>query len=172
MTRSGAPEGWDRRSAVIMARASFATIAAWIALTTLVHATGPAWLFALLDLPFAFLCHRLPERVISLFGAPMPLCSRCLGLWGGLSLSAAIAWPAVSPKALRLVLPAAGLVMLIDVITQDLGLHPIWHPTRILTGLLVSMPLGGAVGAMITREMWPVRDQRKPDANPTAPSTR
>jgi uncharacterized membrane protein len=148
-------EGWNRRAALIVARASFASIALWIALATWLHATGPAWLYRVVDLPFAFLCHRIPERVISVMGTPMPLCSRCLGLWGGLSISAAIAWPAIDPKALRWALPLAGLVMLVDVVTQDLGLHPIWHPTRLLTGLLVSVPMGGAIGALITREMSP-----------------
>lgn len=146
---------WNRRAALILARASFATIAVWIAITILLRRTGPEGLFALFDLPFAFLCHRLPERTISVWGAPMPLCSRCLGLWGGLSLSAALAWPPVSPKTLRWLLPLAGLVMLADVVTQDLGLHPIWHPARILTGLFVSVPLGGAIGAVITRDLAP-----------------
>lgn len=163
--------GWNRRAAIVVARASFASIAVWIALATLLHATGPEALYRLVDLPFAFLCHRIPERVIAIMGAPMPLCSRCLGLWGGLSLSAAIAWPAIDPKALRFVLPAAGLLMLIDVVTQDLGLHPIWHTTRLLTGLFVSVPMGGAIGALITREMSP-RRQNADDpssARPTSP---
>ena len=124
--------GWNRRAAVIVARASFASIAVWIALATVLRATGPDWLYRVVDLPFAFVCHRIPERVISVMGAPMPLCSRCLGLWGGLSIAAAIAWPAIDPRKLRWLLPLAGLVMLIDVLTQDLGLHPIWHATRLL----------------------------------------
>jgi hypothetical protein len=43
--------------------------------------------------------------------------------------------------------------MLIEVVTQDLGLHPVFHPTRLLSGLLLSVPLGGAIGAVLTREM-------------------
>lgn len=145
--------GWNRRAAMIVARASFASIAAWIAVTIVLRKTGPEPLFALFDLPFVFLCHRLPERTIWVMGAPMPLCSRCLGLWGGLSLSAALAWPAVSWRALRVLLPAAAALMVIDVVTQDLGWHPVFHPTRVLSGLLLTVPLGGAIGAMITREL-------------------
>lgn len=148
-----AGQGWNRRAALLAARGSFALIAVWIALTTLLHATGPAPLFALFDLPFHFVCHRIPERVISIGAVPTPLCSRCLGLWGGLSLSAAFAWPAISVRALRVALPVAGLLMLIEVVTQDLGIHRVYHPTRLLTGLLLAVPLGGAVGALVTREL-------------------
>lgn len=150
---SGDHGGWNRRAAVIAARGSFAAVALWIALATLLAATGPAALHAIVDLPFAFMCHRLPERTLSILGAPMPLCSRCLGLWLGMSLSAALAWPALSIKALRVVVPTAAIFMLAEVVTQDLGLHPVFHPTRLLSGLLLSVPLGGAIGAVLTREM-------------------
>ncbi|MEO6418162.1 MAG: DUF2085 domain-containing protein, partial [Polyangiaceae bacterium] len=38
---------------------------------------------SLTDAPWALFCHRLPERVLSIFGEPMPICSRCLGIFGG-----------------------------------------------------------------------------------------
>jgi uncharacterized membrane protein len=148
-----------RQTATLLAaRGSFAVIALWIALATLLAATGPEVLHAAVDLPFAFVCHRLPERVLTVAGAPMPLCSRCLGLWGGLSLSAAFAWPAFSWRALRFALPAAALLLLGELVTQDLGWHRVFHPTRLLSGLLLTAPLGGAIGRMITRE---IRGQRK-----------
>jgi uncharacterized membrane protein len=144
---------WNRRRALFAARASFGSIAVWIALTTLLRATGPVLLWAALDLPFRLLCHRIPERILSVFGTPMPLCSRCLGLWLGGSLSAVLAWPALPLRALRVVVPIALGLMALEVLTQDLGLHPVFHPTRVLSGLLVSVPLGGAIGAMVTREL-------------------
>lgn len=144
---------WNRRGTMLMARASFGAIAAWIALTTLLRATGPTLVWTAFDLPFRLLCHRIPERVLAIAGTPLPLCSRCAGLWLGASLSAALAWPALSLRTLRVVLPAALGLMAIEVVTQDLGLHPVFHPTRLLSGLLVSVPLGGAIGGMITREL-------------------
>ena len=144
---------WNRRAAVIAARGSFAAIALWITLATVLRATGPAALHAIVDLPFAFMCHRLPERTLSVLGTPLPLCSRCLGIWVGMSLSAAFAWPALPIKALRVVVPVAAALMLAEVVTQDLGLHPVFHPTRLLSGLLLSVPMGGAIGAVLTREM-------------------
>jgi len=144
---------WNRRTALFAARSSFGAIAAWIALTTLLHATGPELLWTALDLPFRLLCHRIPERVISIAGTPLPMCSRCTGLWLGASISAALAWPTLSLRTLRIVLPVALALMALEVVTQDLGLHPVFHPTRLLSGLLVSVPLGGAIGAMITKEL-------------------
>ena len=142
----------SRRAAVIAARASFASVAVAIAAATLLRSTGPALLHAMVDLPFALLCHRMPERVLTVLGQPTPLCSRCLGIWLGLSISAALAWPALPLRALRIVMLVAALFMLAEVVTQDLGLHPVFHPTRVLSGLLLSVPLGGAIGALMTRE--------------------
>ncbi len=144
---------WNRRAALILARASFGSIALWIAITTALRAAGGGLLWTAFDLPFRVLCHRIPERVISIAGTPMPLCSRCAGLWLGASLSAAIAWPVLPLRTLRIVLPVAMALLAIEVLTQDLGLHPVFHPTRLLSGLLVAVPLGGAVGGMITREL-------------------
>jgi uncharacterized membrane protein len=142
-----------RRAAGIAARASFGLIAVWIVLTTVLSRTGPAALYAALDLPFRLLCHRAPERVLAIAGAPMPVCSRCAGIWLGMSVSAAIAWPVLSMRALRIVVAIAAVLMLAEVVTQDLGLHPVFHPTRLATGLLLSVPFGGALGGIITREL-------------------
>jgi uncharacterized membrane protein len=144
---------WNRRGALVAARLSFLSIAVWVGLTTLLAAVGPRSLHALFDLPFHVLCHRIPERILSIAGAPMPICSRCAGIWIGLSLSAAIAWPRISLRALRVVFPIALFLMFAEVVTQDMGLHPVFHPTRLLTGLLVAVPFGGALGGLITREL-------------------
>jgi uncharacterized membrane protein len=148
-----APPPWNRKAASRLARVSLASIAVWIGLTTLFRATGPFELWLYFDLPFRVLCHQLPERVIHVAGAPMPLCSRCLGIWGGLSLSGALAWPVIPIKALRVVIPIGLGLMALEVLTQDLGWHPVFHPTRVLSGLLVSIPFGGALGGLIVREL-------------------
>lgn len=144
---------WNPRSAGIAARAAFGGIAVWIALTTWLRATGPVSIWLALDLPFRLLCHRIPERVIEVAGAPMPLCSRCAGIWLGMSVSAALAWPVLPVRALRVTVVVAAALMLAEVITQDLGLHPVFHPTRLLSGLLLSVPFGGALGGLIKREL-------------------
>ena len=144
---------WNRRAARITARAAFASMGVLIVLATLSHATSSRSLQAALDLPFLFVCHRLPERVLVVAGMPTPLCSRCLGLWLGLSVSATLAWPVLPTRALRYVLPIALALMIADVVTQDLGIHPVWHATRIATGLVLAIPVGGKIGSVIDREL-------------------
>jgi uncharacterized membrane protein len=132
-----------------MARVAFGSIAVWIALAMLTDAAGLLALHAALDAPWTLMCHRMPERVLSVGGVAMPLCSRCAGIWLGISLGATLAWPRLPLRVLRVVLPAAIGVLLVELVTQDLGLHPIWHSTRMLTGLAVGLPFGGAIGAVI-----------------------
>lgn len=141
------------RGAVIAARGSFAMIAVWIVLDMLLHAADLRVAHAIVDLPFALVCHRLPERVLTILDVPMPLCSRCVGLFGGLSIAAAIGWPALPLRVLRVVIPVAAGLLLVELLTQDLGLHPVFHPTRLLSGLLLSVPVGGAIGRTITRDL-------------------
>ena len=148
---------WNRRAALFAARASFGSITLWIALTTALRAVDAGLWWTAFDLPFRLLCHRIPERVLSIAGTPLPLCSRCAGIWIGASLSAAFAWAVLPLRTLRVVLPIALGLMGIEVLTQDLGLHPVFHPTRLLSGLLISVPLGGAIGGMITRELGTAR---------------
>ncbi|HEU4407013.1 MAG TPA: DUF2085 domain-containing protein [Polyangiaceae bacterium] len=138
-------------AALLAAKASFACIALGFALAMLLHDAGPLGLA--FDLPFRLLCHRLPERVLSLGGAPMPLCSRCAGLWLGLSASVVLGRPALGLGALRVVFALAMAFLLGEVALQDLGLRPLSHATRVLSGLLVSVPFGGTLGALIEREL-------------------
>ena len=98
----------------------------------------------LLDLVFLPMCHRLPERTLSLAGVSMPLCSRCAGIFAGLALGSLLLRPRVEIARWRILVAAAGALMLLDVVTQDLGLHPIWHPTRIASGLLFGYAIAAA----------------------------
>jgi uncharacterized membrane protein len=92
---------------------------------------------AALDLAFFTMCHRRPPRTLSFEGVPMPLCSRCAGIFLGVAIGAAIGRPLLSLRAWRWAFGAACVLMIADVATQDLGLHPPWHPARIATGVLV-----------------------------------
>lgn len=105
-----------------------------------------------LDALFAPMCHRLPERSLVLAGVAMPLCSRCAGIFGGVAVGAIVAWPRLSPRRYRLAITVAGAAMLADVITQDLGVHPIWHATRLATGLLFGYALSAASIRMVLRD--------------------
>lgn len=98
-----------------------------------------------LILLYARLCHQLPERTLVLGDTPMLCCSRCAGIHAGIALGALLPLPGRWLPAMRTVLMLAGLAMLLEVITQDLGWHPVYHPTRLATGLAV----GGTLAAWI-----------------------
>jgi uncharacterized membrane protein len=97
------------------------------------------------------MCHRMPERSLSLGGEVMPLCSRCLGLVEGMSLGLLVAWPALSVRALRIWLSLAFAFLFVEMTTQDLGWHPVFHPTRLLSGFLVAFPIGAVASALARR---------------------
>ena len=98
----------------------------------------------LLDLLFLPMCHRIPARTIYLGAVPMPLCSRCAGIFAGLALGALILRPRVPLARWRVLVGAAGALMVLDVVTQDLGVHPIWHVTRVASGLLFGYAIAAA----------------------------
>lgn len=89
------------------------------------------------DFVFFAMCHRRPARTLFFEGVAMPLCSRCAGIFLGVALAAAIGRPILALRLWRWLFAIACALMLADVVTQDLHIHPVWHPTRILTGVLV-----------------------------------
>lgn len=96
-------------------------------------------------------CHRMPERTLSFLGTPLPICSRCLGLFVGLGLGLAIAKPYFGLRWLRIVVSIAATLLFVELTTQDLGWHPVWHATRLLTGFACAFPIGAAIGHLATR---------------------
>lgn len=90
-----------------------------------------------LDLVFFAMCHRRAARTLVLDGIAMPLCSRCAGIFLGVAIAAILGRPILAMRTWRVLFVIACALMLTDVVTQDIGLHPVWHPTRILSGVLV-----------------------------------
>lgn len=97
---------------------------------------------------FLGFCHRLPERSLHIGGELMPLCSRCLGITAGAGLGLLLGWPYYGLRALRISVSVAAALLFVELTTQDLGWHPVFHPTRLLTGFLVAYPLGAAATAL------------------------
>jgi uncharacterized membrane protein len=139
----------------------------WARLSFILVGTMPWWLPVLeallplgligmsLELPFMFICHQLPERTIVIMGEAMPLCSRCSGIFTGLALGAITCWPRLTIQKARILLALGGLLMLADVITQDLGIHPMWHATRLLTGGILGWLGCAALMTAIIKETQP-----------------
>ncbi|MDC3979970.1 DUF2085 domain-containing protein [Polyangium jinanense] len=90
----------------------------------------------LLYLLFAPVCHLKPERTLVLAGVLMPLCSRCAGIFAGFVTAGMFPRPRWSVRACLGYGFVASVIMLVDVVTQDLGLRPLYHPARLLTGVL------------------------------------
>jgi uncharacterized membrane protein len=105
-----------------------------------------------LDASFVTMCHRMPERTLTLAGVAMPLCSRCAGVFGGVALGALVLRPQLSARAWRWVITAAAAGMLLDVATQDLGLHPVWHVTRLASGAAFGYAIAAACVLALRRE--------------------
>ncbi len=79
----------------------------------------------------------------------MPMCSRCMGLDVGFALGLLIAAPYRGPKLMWSWMAIAGALMAIEIVTQERGMHPIWHATRFATGLLFAYPIGVALAAIV-----------------------
>lgn len=100
----------------------------------------------LLEAVFGTTCHRMPERSLLLGGVQMLVCSRCAGIYLGLLTGAlmparlwlASDWAVRHTRALAL---GVALPMALDVLTQDLGWRPSWHPARLGTGWLLGLGL-------------------------------
>jgi uncharacterized membrane protein len=94
---------------------------------------------------FAYQCHREPDRSLHFLGGVLPVCMRCLGIYLGLGLGAVIMRPRLTVVALRVWVAVAAVLMVADVATFWMGLHPGWSASRLVTGLALSYPVGIAL---------------------------
>lgn len=110
---------------------------------------------------FTFQCNRDPVRSFHLLGELLPVCVRCLGIYLGLGLGAAVARPKLGVWPLRIWVGVAALAMVLDVTTENLGMRPSWWPMRLVTGLALAYPVGAAL-------VWAARDFAvgEPDQSP------
>jgi uncharacterized membrane protein len=109
-----------------------------------------------LDGMFIMVCHRIPARSFALAGVDMPVCSRCAGVLAGLALGALITRPRPTLRQARWAIAVAIALMLANVVSQDLGLHPVWHSTRLVTGFAVGYIAAIAlVAALLRRAQTP-----------------
>ena len=128
-----------------------------LALRALVFAAGAlpfvalAWPSAAAPLSYALssVCHRIPERTLSIDGVAMLVCSRCAGLYAGVMVGALLPMPAWLSARLRGTLIVVACLAIAEVALQDLHLVPLSHARRLATGFL----LGWAPAAAMTRAL-------------------
>jgi len=122
-----------RLLAVLLAIGSAVVLAA--AMAPWVIDGGPADRFV--RAPFQLLCHGIASRSLTHDGEPMSLCARCSGIFGGLvagsllSLSFTRRLRVPGVLAWLLLLP-----MLLDGITQAVGIRESWNTLRVATGFV------------------------------------
>lgn len=97
--------------------------------------------YGVLDGWFRFQCHARAERSLALGSRLLPVCSRCLGIYLGLSMAAAVARPRLTPRARRAWLVAAAALMVLEVFVQDATGHAPFHFLRLATGALLAWPV-------------------------------
>ncbi len=144
-----------------IASAGWATL---LPLATLAAAGGASargwWLFAAAVYGVgSFVCHQLPERSFQLFGAQMPVCARCTGIYAGAAAASLVAL--VRPKRdalewrgtsrLRLALLGSTVPALATLIYEwTTGSAPT-NLVRALSGV----PIGAAVAWLVSRHDVP-----------------
>ena len=121
-----------------------------------------------LDVVAYAVCHRLPERSISIGGQQLPLCARCSGTFlgvlmtmVGLALSGRTRANRLPPPRVLIVLAGFILMWAIDGFNSYLTLFPgaphLYEPQnwlRLTTGVLNGLALGTLVFAILHLSLW------------------
>lgn len=136
------------RALVVALRAIGVLLALAPFLPPVLHKVGLHGAADLLDAPWTLTCHRLPDRTMDLLGTKMPMCSRCTGIVTGLGLGFVVGRPYRGPGVLWACVAIASALLVLEMLTQNWGWHPVWHSTRLLTGFLLAYPVAAAVTAL------------------------
>jgi uncharacterized membrane protein len=93
---------------------------------------------------FRMMCHGIPERCLEIFGTPMPICSRCVGIYAGMLLGIVAFWavPLLRERVMRAFAFAAVTPLALDGLTQLAGLRESTNALRIATGIIAGLAFG------------------------------
>jgi uncharacterized membrane protein len=93
---------------------------------------------------FRLMCHGKVERCLELFGAPMPICARCVGIYAGMLLGIVAFWavPLLREKVMRGIAIAAAVPLALDGFTQLAGFRESTNALRIATGVIAGLAFG------------------------------
>jgi uncharacterized membrane protein len=125
---------------------------AWLALVIAAPAL-PVPIAGVMYLAGSLICHQLPERSFHLFGAQLPVCARCLGIYAGVAIGLSahavgfqiVKTGAASIRRLRVAL-LAGVAP--TVVTVALEWMALWEPSnavRACAGLALGVPIAFVV---------------------------
>jgi len=95
-----------------------------------------------LRLPFRLLCHGRAERCLRLWNTPMPICSRCVGIYAGALVALAV-FSATSRRWTRELTSRTAVLLMVplvvDGVTQALGVRESTSGLRVVTGLVAGL---------------------------------
>ena len=93
---------------------------------------------------FRLMCHGKIERCLEVFGAPMPICARCAGIYGGMLLGILAFWaiPLLRERVMRGVAIACVIPLALDGLTQLSGVRESTNELRIATGVVAGIAFG------------------------------
>lgn len=111
------------------------------ALCSLAIANGASMQWRML---FRLLCHGMVTRCLELFGVPMPVCARCVGIYAGMlaGVLAFVLMPFLREKVVRRVALVAVVPLALDGLTQLTGLRESTPELRMITGLIAGIAFG------------------------------
>lgn len=101
---------------------------------------------------FSPVCHQDPARSFWVFGGPVAVCARCLGIYLG---AAAGAWVPAPRRVLLSGLVLFAAINLADVLTEAAAWHENWKLTRFFLGALLGLAAGSLVANSLRRESSP-----------------
>jgi len=122
------------------------------------HPSAGVYLFSfVVYLTGSLLCHQLPERSFHLWGSPMPVCARCVGIYAGAAISALIAVGARRSRAESAsggALQTARLALFVAVLPTAATLVYEWSTGRTPENWIraaAGVPIGGVVAWIVCR---------------------
>jgi uncharacterized membrane protein len=103
------------------------------------HGASMRWRLA-----FRLMCHGIPSRCLDLFGVPMPICARCVGIYAGLLAGLIAFWllPIATERVMRTIAFIAVTPLAIDGLTQLARLRESTNPLRLATGIAAGLAFG------------------------------
>lgn len=87
---------------------------------------------------FRLVCHGIPQRCLTLWDVPMPICARCTAIYGG-TLAGLLLMrllPAMTERTARVAMMVAAAPLAIDGLTQLTTLRESTNTLRIVTGIV------------------------------------
>ena len=140
----------------MLAPAIAATSIAWLALLVVTPYAPPS-LATLMYSVCGAICHQVPERSFHLAGVQIPVCARCLGIYGGAALAASVhvlggvvprskRWQILSGPDARLVFLAGAIPTIATVSLEWGGLWSGSNAVRAIAG--IALGIGGALVVM------------------------